>query len=264
MEPTHVLTKEQSSRPWSHSKWWRIPATGIGFGLFGVGGVLGALSVFPLIYLLPIGQRRKEKITRLFVSSVFYAYIKILRGLKLLTYELHGVEQLREPNQLILANHPSLLDVVFIIALTGDTSCIVKAALWRNPFTGMAVRSANYVSNTDRHIMERCITLLKSGQSLIVFPEGTRSKPNEPLKFHRGPSNMALCSGVDITPVVIRCEPATLLKNQRWYEISDAPPHFSIRVLPRITLAQYQEQEFQSVSARQLTKDLIEFFERHR
>lgn len=264
MEPTNVLNKDQPGRHWTHGKWWRIPATGVGFGIFGVGGVLGALSVFPLIYLLPIPGRLKEKLTRQFVSSIFYAYIKILRGLRLLSYDFHGVEQLREPNQLILANHPSLLDVVFIIALTGDTSCIVKSALWRNPFTGMAVRSANYVSNTDPKIMERCIQLLKSGQSLIVFPEGTRSKPNEPLKFHRGPSNIALCSSVDITPVIIKCEPATLLKNQRWYEISEVPPHFTIRVLPKIAIADYQKQEFQSVAARQLTKDLIGFFELHR
>lgn len=246
------------------SKWWRIPATGVGFGIFGVGGLLGALSVFPLIYLLPINRRLKEKITRLFVSTVFFAYINILKRLGLLSYEFHGVEHLRKPNQLILANHPSLLDVVFIIALTGDTSCIVKSTLWRNPFTGIAVRSANYVSNTDPKIMERCIKLLQSGQSLIVFPEGTRTKPNEPLKFHRGPSNIALCASVDITPIVIKCSPATLLKNQRWYDISEVPPHFSISVLPKIEVQPYQAQEFQSVAARQLTKDLIEFFELHR
>lgn len=251
-------------RLWQNSKWWRIPATGLGFGIFGVGGVLGALSVFPLIYLLPVNRRLKQKITRAFVSLIFSTYIKTLRWLGLLTYELHNVEALRAPNQLILANHPSLLDVVFIIALTGDASCIVKSGLWRNPFTGIAVRSAGYVSNTDRHIMENCIALLNNGQSLIVFPEGTRSTPREPLKFHRGPSNIALCAKLDITPVVIKCEPATLLKHQRWYEISPIRPHFTIRVMPKYAIQPYQDQEFQSVSARQLTKDLVRYFEQHR
>lgn len=246
------------------SRAWRIPATGVGFGLFGLGAALASVSIFPLIYPLPIKQRTKEVFTRTLIAIIFRNYLRVLHWLGLLSYELYNVKQLHEPNQLIIVNHPSLLDVVFLIALTGDTSCIVKGSLWRNPFTAMAVRAANYISNNDSNLFQRCLTTLEQGNSLIIFPEGTRTKPGEELKFHRGPSNIALSSGKAITPVVISCKPAALLKNTQWYEISESPPHYTIRVMPPYCVAKYMaEGQLQSTAARQLTRDLIAYFTLH-
>lgn len=247
------------------SHWWRIPATGIGFGLFGVGAAILSLSTFPLVYILPMKQQTKKKCARLIISWVFLYYIRSLRLLGLLTYELHNVEALRQPNQLIIANHPTLLDVVFIIALTGDTSCIVKGSLWHNPFTFFALHISGYISNSDSRLFELCLETLQQGNSLIIFPEGTRTRPGEPLKFHRGPSNIALSANMAITPVVIHCEPLTLLKNQKWHQISDAPPHFSIKVMPAFEVAHYMaDGQLQSSASRQLTRDLVAYFEQQR
>jgi 1-acyl-sn-glycerol-3-phosphate acyltransferase len=240
---------------------WRLVATAIGFGLFGVGAALASVSIFPLMYGLPLRQRTKEKLTRTFIAFIFRNYLHSLRLLGLLTYELHNVAKLRDPNQLIIVNHPSLLDVVFIIALTGDTSCIVKGGLWRNPFTAMAVRAANYISNNDAQLFQRCVDTLKAGNSLIIFPEGTRTRPDEELKFHRGPSNIALSTPINITPVVIQCHPSTLLKNQQWYDISPSAPHFTVRVMPAFSITHYMaEGQLQSAAARQLTRDLVAYF----
>lgn len=258
---TQPVKRYSMLRRFMRSKAWRIPATGLGFGLFGAGGVALSLTIFPLMYILPISARKKERISRLTISKVWRGYVTILRALGLISYEFHNVEALAEPNQLIIANHPSLLDVVFVIGLTGDASCIVKAALWRNPFTGLAVRAANYVNNEESNLFSRCLDMLASGQSLIVFPEGTRSRPGEPLSFHRGPSNLALSSGLPITPVVILCEPATLLKHKRWYEVSDEPAHYTITVMPKMPVSHYLENEqFQSTAARQLTRELTAYF----
>ncbi|HWV16399.1 MAG TPA: lysophospholipid acyltransferase family protein [Cellvibrio sp.] len=243
---------------------WRLPATGLGFAAFGMGAALLSVSVFPLMYFLPIQQVRKEQTTRRVIAWMFRHYIRFLELLGLLTYELHNVELLRRPNQLILVNHPSLLDVVFIIALTSNTSCVVKGNLWRNPFTIMAMRAGNYVSNSHSELFQSCVDTLKNGSSLIIFPEGTRSRPGEPLSFHRGPSNIALSVGKAITPVVITCKPATLLKHQKWYQISPSPPHFTIRVMPAFATAHYMaEGQLQSTAARQLTRDLVEYFTQH-
>jgi 1-acyl-sn-glycerol-3-phosphate acyltransferase len=243
---------------------WRLNATALGFGFFGLGGALFSLSLFPILYFLPAKQRFKEALTRKIIAMVFRNYLELLHLLGLLSYELHNVEQLRNSNQLILANHPSLLDVVFLIALTGDTSCIVKGSLWRNPFTAMAVRAANYVSNSDANLFQRCIATLQQGNSLVIFPEGTRTRPGMPLKFHRGPSNIALSTGKAITPVIIQCKPAALLKHQRWYDISSSPPHYCVKVMPEFAVAHYRDQgQLQSAAARQLTRELTVYFEQN-
>lgn len=242
------------------SRTWRIPATGIGFALFGLGGVVLSLSVFPVLYFMPVNKMRRARATRRVIAWVFRNYVRVLRALGLLSYEFHRVEQLHRPGQLIIANHPSLLDVVFLMGLT-DASCVVKASLWRNPFTAMAVRAANYVSNSDPDLYNRCVDTFKAGHSLIIFPEGTRTKPGQPMVFHRGPSNLALSAGMAMTPVVICCEPATLMKNQQWYEVSAQPPHYTISVLPDVATAPYMAGgQMQSMAARQLTRDLIELF----
>jgi 1-acyl-sn-glycerol-3-phosphate acyltransferase len=243
----------------SHS--WRVPATGLGFALFGLGGTICSFSVFPLLYFLPLNINKKEKITRAFISWVFRNYVRILRGLGLISYEFHKTRLLRQSGQLIIANHPSLLDVVFLMGLC-NANCVVKNTLWRNPFTAMAVRAANYISNDDPNIFQRCLDSLTRGNSLIIFPEGTRSAPGQSLNFHRGPSNVALSSGVPITPVVILCEPAALLKNKKWYQISAEAPHFSFYVMPRIDVTQYRnDEQMQSKAARNLTRDLKEYFQ---
>lgn len=244
------------------SRYWRIPATGLGFALFGLGGTFLSFTVFPVLYFIPFRPAWRERYTRRVNAWVFRNYVRILRWLGLLSYEFHQIEQLRKPGQLIIANHPSLLDVVFLMGLT-DASCVVKGSLWRNPFTAMAVRAANYISNNDPALFERCLQTLRSGQSLIIFPEGTRTKPGEPLAFHRGPSNVALSAGVAITPVVIRCEPVTLLKNQQWYEISAQPPHYTISVMAAFDTARFMaDGTMQSMAARQLTRELVAYFTR--
>lgn len=246
------------------SRAWRIPATGLGFAIFGLCGCVLSLSLFPLIYLLPIRKRQKEALSRKSIAGTFRIYLRLLRWLGLLSYELHDIAKLREPNQLIIANHPSLLDVVFIIALTGDTNCIVKGSLWRNPFTSIAIRAANYISNADENLFQRCVATLEQGQSLIVFPEGTRTRPGEMLNFHRGPSNISLSAGKAITPIIINCHPATLLKNQQWYEVSATPPHYTIQVMPTFNVAHYLSNgQLQSLAARQLTRDLVSYFSQH-
>lgn len=259
------LGLDQSPSRWRklrQSRTWRIPATGVGFALFGLGGVCLSLSLFPLLYFMPAKLGRREPYTRRLIAWVFRNYVWVLRWLGLLSYEFHRVEQLQRPGQLIIANHPSLLDVVFLMGLT-DASCVVKGSLWSNPFTAMAVRAANYIRNDDPELFSRCMETLNKGHSLIIFPEGTRTKPGQPMVFHRGPSNLALSAGVAITPVVIRCEPATLLKHQPWYQVSELPPHYTISVMPDFVTAHYMaEGQLQSKAARQLTRELVDYFTR--
>jgi 1-acyl-sn-glycerol-3-phosphate acyltransferase len=80
----------------------------------------------------PATHRRRVRTT---VLKVMHWFANLMRGVGVLTYEFHGAERLGRPGQMILANHPSLIDVCFLIAFTPQVTCIVKSALWRNPVT---------------------------------------------------------------------------------------------------------------------------------
>jgi 1-acyl-sn-glycerol-3-phosphate acyltransferase len=246
----------------SINKAYRILATGFSFAIFGVGGVLIGLFIFlvSITHLLP--ERRLRSLARKTVSASFRCYILFMKSIGLLHYEVHGLEHLQKGKaQLVIANHPSLLDVVFLIATLRESNCIVKQGLLTNPFTRPPVKAAQFVINDSANLVENCVASLKQQETLVIFPEGTRSTPGEPLKFLRGAANVALNAEVDISLAEIRCTPPTLLKGQPWYCVPDRPPLFSITFHPPLSIQPFLDsQEIPSKKARQLTGQLQQFF----
>ncbi len=240
---------------------WRLLATGFSFMLFGIGGALLSVVLYTVSHLIPMSSDRKLAFIRGAISKTFSIYLLFLRLCGLLSYEIHGREYIKPGGQLIIANHPSLLDVAFLISLIKQADCVVKASLWRTPLTRGPVSTAKYIRNDSKQLIQDCVQSLHQGNSLVVFPEGTRTQPGEPLKFHRGVANVALMAEKDITPITINCEPATLLKNQKWYQIPRRPPHYTIRILPDIAIGPHLARAaMQSQKARRLNRDLMDFF----
>jgi 1-acyl-sn-glycerol-3-phosphate acyltransferase len=177
--------------------------------------------------------------------------------------EVVGADKLRNcRGALVLANHPTLIDVVALGALMPYASCVVKQALWKNPLLGGVVRAAGYISNSDSDsLIDDCASNLRSGNPLIYFPEGTRSRPGEPLRFQRGAAYIALRSGVPILPVLIDYNPTTLTKREKWYHIPHCRFRLRIEVLEPLNLAQWVKPgEPQAISARRLTQAFETYF----
>jgi 1-acyl-sn-glycerol-3-phosphate acyltransferase len=225
------------------SYYWRLFATALCFTVFGVSAAIFGMLVFPLMRLLPgeadVHRRRVRATFRVFMRS----FVGLMSAVGVLEYEFVGAERLGRPGQIILANHPSLIDVVFLIGFTPEATCIVKEALFHNPLTRWPVAAAGYVSNTSTMSMvERGSQALRNGQNVIVFPEGTRTIPGQPLQFHRGAASIAVRAASVVTPVFIRCDPTTLVKNMPWYRIPDRRVRISFRVGADIDPAAFRNQ----------------------
>ena len=217
--------------PRSDGYYWRLFATAVSFTLFGLGGLSLRLVVFPLLSCLPGDAVRHRQRARYTVSRLFWLFIRFMTRTGVLSYEVHGAERLGRPGQMIIANHPSLIDVVFLIGLMRDTNCVVKQSLWQNPFTRSPVRATQYISNDGSvDMLDNAAGALKEGQTLIIFPEGTRTRPGHAPAFHRGAAAIALRGAKILTPVVIKVSPTTLTKAEPWYRIPYRRVHFSIRV----------------------------------
>jgi len=125
------------------------------------------------------------------------------------------------------------------------------------------VRATGYIRNDSENLMAECAASLAAGDSLIVFPEGTRTDPEKPFRFLRGAANIALEAGCDFLPVEIRCSPARLMKHQAWYQMSRSTLQVSIEVLEPIALHNYLGQSLpRSRLSRQITRDLEQFYAR--
>ena len=210
---------------------WRLVGTALSFSAFGIGGIVLGLLVLPII--CPLTPRRhRRRVARRMVSGGFLAFVELMRILRVLDYHIEGRDKLRDLGGcLIVANHPSLIDVVFLLAIFRDADCVVKAAHWSNPFTMAAVRWAGYLSNADpTRLVDDAVQRLRHGGHLVLFPEGSRSVPNQPLDFRRGAAMITLAAEAPCIPVLIRCTPTTLTKGEPWYHIPRRRVCFQMRI----------------------------------
>lgn len=240
---------------------WRWLGTAFSFFIFGVGGICLPLLVFPTLYLLPGSSDVREQRAQKVIHKTFRFYIRLMRFLGVLDYKIEAPERLVNA-KLILANHPSLIDVVFLIAMVPNANCVVKSRLLKNPFMRGPIKAAGYIINDEA--AEDVITAARDAfnkqHALIVFPEGTRTTPNTPLAMKRGAANIAIRAQADITPVLIGCTPTTLTKQDKWYQVPETKVHFWMKVQDEIKIAPYIETDNPSRSARNLTKDLTHYF----
>jgi len=216
---------------------WRVPATGFSFLVFGCGAlVLGVLLGAWLFIRRPAPERR-VLLVRGAIRYMCKVYIGMLKGLGLLTYHYEGFDTLLSNGKLIVANHPTLLDAVFLMALIPNATFIVKAAMANHPFTGGIARLAGYIPNNEDGIdlLENAVNALQRGDALVIFPAGTRTT-GRGVKFKRGAANIAVASRCPIVPLRIRCQPATLGKNDKWYHVPPRKPHFEFYVLPEFAV----------------------------
>ncbi len=238
----------------------------LGFTVFGVGGLLISIFVAPLIFLIIRNPDRRQRATRRLAGYAFSAFIWVMRGLGVLSYRLTGIENVGNGhNQLILANHPTLIDVIFLVSLFPMVDCVVKEAVFKNPFMRGVVMPARYISGgSPGKMLNSCVARLKSGSSLLLFPEGTRSVFGQPLTFKLGASSIATRSGAEILPVIIQCsQPRFLAKNEPWYRVPPNKPLISIQIQHPVSMDKLIPGGLNSREAtRKLNKALMRLFEK--
>lgn len=212
----------------------RLFSTALSFAVFGIGGLIYSLLVFPPMFLFIRDRSKRRAAARSMIGRGFGAFVWFMHIQGLFDYRIEGRENINdERRQLIIANHPTLIDVVILISLFPQANCVVKEAVMKNPFMGPFVKAADYISNSEpAELIESCTAYLRRGRSLLLFPEGTRTRHNEPIDFKPGAATVAARSKADILPVAISCVPRVLSKQQPWFHVPRPRPVITIRILP--------------------------------
>ncbi len=212
--------------------WWIIRA-GLGYGVFGLGSLL--LGIL-LLGLITLPARRRHILTRRAISLAARLYLRFLSGLGLVHFELPDPAPLQQPGQLVVANHPSLLDAIILMALMPDACFVVKAATAHNAFTSLLVFLAGYLPNDQAgpELVAKAAGAIGEGQVLMIFPEGTRTRDLNTLVFKRGAANIALQARCALLPVAIHLANPLLRKQDPWYQLPKGPTRFTLQLLPAI------------------------------
>jgi 1-acyl-sn-glycerol-3-phosphate acyltransferase len=242
---------------------WRVFATGLVFVLFGLGALFISLTVFPVMRLVSWNRDTARRRIQRGMQVTMWVFMETMRVLGILTYRVEGLERLRVPGKLVVANHPTLIDVVMLVSLMPAVDCIVKRGLWRNPFLRWPVLWAGYLPNSEgEELIDACASTLRRGHSLLVFPEGTRTVPGQPLRMQRGAAHIALAADAELLPVTITCEPPTLFKGNPWWRVPSRRFHLQVNVGLPVSAASFRrEGEASSRAARRLTEWMLEHFD---
>jgi 1-acyl-sn-glycerol-3-phosphate acyltransferase len=122
---------------------------------------------------------------------------------------LHGLENLPDDGPFIFApNHQSHLDILILLGfLPGRTRFAAKRELWRHSVVGGVLDTLGMIP-VDRENPERSLDGLQraatEGHSMVIFPEGTRSRTGALMPFKKGAFVLAIGAGLPIVPVICR------------------------------------------------------------
>ena len=122
---------------------------------------------------------------------------------------VEGLERIPAGVCLFVANHTSSVDAPAVVgAIPRRISIILKESLFKWPIVGQAFLSAHFIPvNRKSHesaiaSVEKATEALRSGQSFLIYPEGTRSPDGRLQNFKKGAVVMAINAGVSIVPMV--------------------------------------------------------------
>ena len=110
-----------------------------------------------------------------------------------------------------MANHASMVDIwAMFILLPVSFRFIAKRSLGNIPLFGWAMRAGKFIfidrknAVSARRTIELAVQRIRTGQSVVIYPEGTRTRDGALGAFKKGGFHLAMDSGVEIVPVAIR------------------------------------------------------------
>ena len=192
------------------------------FALFGIGILFVLIFIFPFLWIIDLifgnNPLRMQNVFRFFFSI----WLFFMRAGRLLKF-IPGNGKLFDGPCIIIANHPGLFDVLFLIREIPGLSVLVKRSLARSLPIAPMLRLGGYVLSPDNRTvspiqsLQNAVNRLGMGYKFQLFPEGTRSPAGGLHPFNAGAFKIAQKLNLPVQPVFIKNTPPFLPKKAPWY-----------------------------------------------
>ena len=173
-----------------------------------------------------------DKVPRWWSSAVLW-----VTGIKV---RVHGVENASggEPH-IFASNHLSWFDVPALAKVLPRYKFVAKAELFKVPIFGPAMRSVGMIEIQRENrkaafgAYDVAAERIRAGNSVVVFPEGTRGHAYPLRPFKKGPFVLAIAAGVPIVPIIVHGTIEIMPKGSPWVH----PGTIDIHLLEPVTTA---------------------------
>ena len=236
------------------------------FAFFGICSLILAILLFPIIHIITgFNERRFKIFVRKFNHQYFKIFVKIAEHLGAIRLTVENRDSLKNlRSKVVIANHPSLFDVVILFSLIPNANCIVKGELIQNKFISLIIKNLYIPNNIPfEDQLEMAKSSMDEGNNLIIFPEGTRSKPGEPWEFKKGAARFALYAKREVVPIFFGGnEKIGLRKHDKLLQFHPTERYlYNLKVLPTISIKEYENIPI-TKSATKLTHKMKEILEK--
>ena len=200
--------------------------------LLGLGLMSLAWNGVALLLLPVLSRARGRDFGRAVISRGYAWFWRAARVSRLLQMDARALDSLaQERGLIVVANHPSMLDAVMLVARLPRSACVMKASLARNPFLGAGARLARYIRNDSTYGMVRlAVADLRQGGQLVLFPEGTRTTRWPVNRFHSAVGVIAKRAQVPVQAVFIDTVSPYLGKGWPLWRLPPLPIVFTVRL----------------------------------
>ena len=175
--------------------------------LLGLGGLalLGLMGLPIALVLLCLPATIRIPMGRRLISRSLAGYLQFLKVFCSVRIDSSALDAVSLDWPLIIvANHPSLLDAVVLLARLPRAVCVMKGSLRRNILFGPMARLSGYVSNDDpMALIRQTCDELADGAQILIFPEGTRTRTFPVNAFSEAAAFIAARSGVPVQALFI-------------------------------------------------------------
>ncbi|CAN5444185.1 hypothetical protein BH11CYA1_BH11CYA1_10700 [soil metagenome] len=164
---------------------------------------LSSLALLPYCYLFDRNRRLLSSLACLWG----YHFVRLNPGWRC---HFDGLSNFRRgETYIIVANHQSIADVFILSGLGQSFKWVSKESLFKLPFFGwnMYLKKDIAIQRGDmssiKAMLATCTEWLKKGETILMFPEGTRSETGEIIAFRDGSFRLAVQNNIAILPVVL-------------------------------------------------------------
>lgn len=224
----------------------------------GIGAVIlrYTVMIFPMVFIKD--EDKKFKTCSVILRKSWIFYLGILKFFRIAEIHIEDLDKIKSiKNSIIISTHPSLLDIVILIANIPYTTCFAAEKIGRNPFfKPMADLLFVLESRNIDEWLEKSLMFLNRGFNIVIFPMGGRHQLHEHPKIRKGAMLLAQKSGRNIVMLKIENDFDFLAKGKPAHRISRKIVSYKISYLDEMNTEEMLKKYPDEAAFRQKTADI--------